>query len=144
MGENFDVDLSKNLLEMKFMKKTKEQVLKKRDDAEGQAMYSKQISDKMRKSDGDIIFRQASISNCKNLVEGRLSFGGMNRVVEKLMESDYNKKYFDAEKRKEKDVSDEQMAKEYSTVVDTLNKKFRPKKQRNQKFQKPSTTEPLV
>lgn len=38
--------LSKSILEMKFMKKTKERVEKEEEDAEGHAMYSKEITEK--------------------------------------------------------------------------------------------------
>lgn len=143
MENDNKVKLSKSVLEMKFMKKTKEKTLKEQEDAEGQAMYSNEISEEMRKN-ANIIFREASISFCRNLVDGRLSFGGMNPEVEKLMANDYNKAVFELGTKLEKDVSDEQMAKEYSTVVDTIGNKFKPKKQKNKKFQKPSKTEPLM
>ncbi|XP_050308850.1 M-phase phosphoprotein 6 [Anthonomus grandis grandis] len=143
MEQDKGVKLSKTILEMKFMKKTKEKVLKEQEDAEGQAMYSNEITEAMRR-DGNIIFREASISLCKNLVEGRLSFGGMNPDVEKLMEKDYNKQIFESERKKEKDISDEQMAKDYSSVVDTIGNKFKGKRSKNKTFQKPAKDEPLV
>lgn len=141
MESEKEIKLSKSILEMKFMKKTKEKVLKEQEDAEGQAMYRNEITEEMKKN-GNIIFREASIAICKNLIDGRLSFGGMNPDVEKLMQNDYNKFFNEAERRKDKDVTDEQMAKEYSTIVDTIGNKFKSKK--NKKFQKPSTTEPLI
>lgn len=133
--------LSKAILEMKFMKKTKEKVEKEIDDAEGQAMYSDQITDEMRKT-GNLVFISTSMTICKNLVDGRLSFGGMNPEIEKLMAKDYNKFVGEAETRKEKDVTDVEMAEGYSTLVETVGKKFQTKqynpKQKHKKFKKPN------
>lgn len=137
MDDRKRAKLSKSILEMKFMKKTKERVEKEEEDAEGQAMYSKEITEKMRNS-GHLIFIESNISQCKDLLDGRLSFGGMNPEIEKLMSNDYVKKFEASEKSKEKDVSDVEMAKGYSTVVDTMNNKFKSKNQRNKKkFMKP-------
>lgn len=138
-----EIKLSKSILEMKFMKKTKEKVDKAEEDAEGQAMYSNEITEEMKKS-GNIIFRPASITICKRLVEGRLSFGGMNPEIEKLMATDYKKIVVEVEKRKEKDITDEEMAQRHSTVVNTISNKFKKKRNRNKKFQKPPTNEPLI
>lgn len=143
MEQNKNVRLSKGILEMKFMKKTREQVLKDQEDAESQEMYSREITEEMKKN-GHIIFREASMTICKGLADGRLSFGGVNPEVEKLMETTYNKALAEAQKREEKDVSDEHMAKGYSTVINTINNKFKTKKSRNKKFQKPNTSEPLI
>ncbi|CAH0557033.1 unnamed protein product [Brassicogethes aeneus] len=136
MEDNSKVTLSKSILDMKFMKRTKERVLKEVDDAEGKAMYSNEITDEMKKA-GNIVFVDTSLSNCKDLIDGRLSFGGMNPEVEKLMANDYAKRVEQIEKKKEKDVTDEEMAKGYSTVVNTISKKFQNKKNRKG-FVKPS------
>lgn len=131
------VKLSKAILEMKFMKKTKERVEKEEEDAEGQAMYSKEITEQMKKA-GHIIFIESSIFHCKGLIDGRLSFGGMNPEVEKLMSNDHIKKLDAAEKNKEKDISDAEMAKGYSSLVNTMDNKFKKKRIRNKnKFLKP-------
>lgn len=126
---------------MKFMKKTKEKVEKELDDAEGQAMYSDQITDEMRKT-GNLVFISTSMTICKNLVDGRLSFGGMNPEIEKLMEKDYNKLIGEEEAKKEKDIGDAEMAKGYSTLVETVGKKFQSRqntpKQKQRKFKKPN------
>lgn len=123
MESKKEVALSKAILEMKFMKKTKEKVQKEIEDAEGQAMYSNEITEEMRRS-GNLVFIETSISNCKNLIEGRLSFGGMNPEIEKLMANDYIKQLEAEERRKEKDITDVEMAEGYSTLVDTIGKKF--------------------
>lgn len=133
--------LSKAILEMKFMKKTKEKVEKEIDDAEGQAMYSDQITEEMRRT-GNLVFISTSITICKNLVDGRLSFGGMNPEIEKYMTKDYNKLIAEEEMRKEKDVTDLEMIEGYSTLVETVGKKFQSKqnnaKQKHKRFKKPN------
>lgn len=134
---NNKVKLSKSILDMKFMKRTKVRVEKEEEDAEGQAMYSGEITEQMRQS-GNIIFVETNISHCKNLIEGRLSFKGMNPEIEKLMSNEDIKKIEAAEKRKEKDVSDVEMAKGYSTLVDTMGNKFKNKNRSKKKFMKPA------
>lgn len=133
--------LSKGILEMKFMKKTKEKVEKEIDDAEGQAMYSDQITDEMRRT-GNLVFISTSMTVCKHLVDGRLSFGGINPEIEKLMAKDYNKLVGEEETKKEKDIGDVEMAEGYSTLVDTVGKKFHSRqntpKQKHKKFKKPN------
>lgn len=114
------------------MKKSKERVEKASEDAEGQAMYANEITEDMKKS-GQNLFVQTSVVNCKNLIDGRFSFGGMNPEIEKLMESNYGKR--PQMKLKEADINDVEMAKDYSTLVDTMGKKFNNKN--NNKKQKP-------
>ncbi|XP_017787002.1 PREDICTED: M-phase phosphoprotein 6 [Nicrophorus vespilloides] len=135
MGDNSRTKLSKSVLDMKFMKKTKDRVEKEADDAEGNAMYSSEITEDMKKS--GTIFVNTSIMNCRNLIEGRLSFGGMNPDIEKIMSDTYVKQLEDAEKQNEKDVSDQEMAEGYSTLNKTMAKKFQTKKARSKKFMKP-------
>ncbi|GLV38831.1 M-phase phosphoprotein 6 [Carabus blaptoides fortunei] len=77
--------LSRAILDMKFMKKTKERVEKEQEDAEGQAMYSNDITEQMRRG-GKYAVVEVSVNFCKDLIEGRLSFGGMNPEIERIME----------------------------------------------------------
>jgi M-phase phosphoprotein-6 len=58
------IQLSKSILDMKFMKKTKERVEKEKEDAEGKAMYFNEITNEMRQS-GNIVFSETSIFTCK-------------------------------------------------------------------------------
>ncbi|CAH1975638.1 unnamed protein product [Acanthoscelides obtectus] len=139
MEDSKQIKLSKGILDMKFMKRTKEKVEKAKEDAEGQSMYSSEITDEMRRT-GNLVFISTSIVNCKNLIDGRLSFGGMNPEIEKLMANDYSKQLEEEEKKKEKDITDVEMAEGYSTVVNTIEKKFNKSKHRskNKKFMKPA------
>lgn len=136
MEDPIYLHLSKGILEMKFMKKSKDRVQREQEAAEGQAMYSNEITEEMKKS-GNIVFSEAGISQCKNLIEGRLSFGGMNPEIEKLMQNDYAKKKGEAEAKLETEVSDVQMA-EYSSLTNAISNKFNSKKNKNKrKFLKP-------
>lgn len=51
------VKLSKSILDMKFMKRTKDKVLKEEDDAQSRAMYSNEITEKMLKCDSFFIYK---------------------------------------------------------------------------------------
>ncbi|CAG9860054.1 unnamed protein product [Phyllotreta striolata] len=135
-SQNQEVQLSKTILEMKFMKKTKEKVEKALEDKEGNAMYSNEITEEMRRS-GNLVFVSTSITNCKNLIDGRLSFGGMNADIEKIMANEFAKLVEQEEKKKEKDVTDVEMAQGYSTLVNNMAKKFNKKsKNKNKKSKK--------
>ncbi|KAK5647051.1 hypothetical protein RI129_005515 [Pyrocoelia pectoralis] len=137
MEQKKNAKLSRAVLDMKFMKRTKERVEKEKDDAEGEAMYANEITQAMRKS-GNINLTEVSIATCKDLIEGRLSFNGMNPDIEKLM-TDYHQKFIKAEKTKETEVSDVEMAKSYSSTIQTFGNKFETKRNRNKnKFLKPS------
>ncbi|XP_019876041.1 M-phase phosphoprotein 6 [Aethina tumida] len=142
MEDSKQVKLSKGILDMKFMKKTRERVLKEADDAEGKAMYSDEITEEMKRA-GNTIFIETSLTLCKDLIDGRMSFGGMNPEIEKLMSNDYLKKLEQSEKKKETEISDVEMAKGYSTAVDLISKKFQKGRPRskNKKFVKPDENE---
>lgn len=138
MDSDQKAKLSKSILDMKFMKRSKERVEKEEEAAEGQAMYSKNITDEMRKS-SRIVFIEASITTCKDLIDGRLSFKGMNADVEKQMSNSYYKRLDVINRKTEKDVTDVEMAENYSAAADHINKKFQNKRNRNKrKFMKPS------
>lgn len=130
--------LSGAILDMKFMKKSKERVEKELDDAEGNAMYSNEITEQMKRGQRLAVV-EVSINNCKDLIEGRLSFGGINPDIEKLMTEEYAKRVQRIEKEKETDISDLEMAKKSNPLVENLEKKFNKNKRNKQKnkFQKP-------
>ncbi|XP_015181232.1 PREDICTED: M-phase phosphoprotein 6 [Polistes dominula] len=101
--------LSKSILEMKFMKRTKDKVEKQMIEKEGEDYFGGQFSVKMSsKSDQFII--EPSFVICEGLIEGRLSFKGMNPELEKLLEMEEINKQMELEKKQETDVTDEQMA----------------------------------
>ncbi|XP_061402566.1 M-phase phosphoprotein 6 [Musca vetustissima] len=104
--------LSKGILEMKFMQRTKEKVNKEIEAAEGREMYSSEITERMKNSKSNFIM-EPSFVHCENLIEGRLSFRGMNPEIERLLELEKAEK--EATKRHEQstDVSNEEMVKFY-------------------------------
>ncbi|XP_055628171.1 M-phase phosphoprotein 6 isoform X2 [Toxorhynchites rutilus septentrionalis] len=126
------VKLSKGILEMKFMSRTREKIEKEKDDAEGRALYSNEITDKMMHESSKFVI-ETSYVPCEDLIEGRVSYGGMNPEIERLMELEKNKdlaakiekEQAEAAERQKmrKDVPDEEMAKFYTSVMKTMKKK---------------------
>ncbi|KAI9558083.1 hypothetical protein GHT06_014836 [Daphnia sinensis] len=76
--------LSKNLLEMKFMKRTKEKTEKELEDEERQAAFANEITSAML-SHGSKFLMESSYAACENLSFGRMSFRGANPEIEKIM-----------------------------------------------------------
>lgn len=126
---NNKTKLSKSILEMKFMKKTKEKVEKEADDDEGRKMYAGQITDKML---GDCLFiSEQSFVPCEDLIVGRVSYRGMNPEIERILELEDESKQAVLIKEQELDVNDKDMAKHYTTLVNTIGKKFNPKERKH-------------
>ncbi|CAG5094884.1 Similar to MPHOSPH6: M-phase phosphoprotein 6 (Homo sapiens) [Cotesia congregata] len=116
------VQLSKSILQMKY--------------------FENQLTTKMKKESGKYVM-ESSYMFCEQLVDGRLSFRGMNPEIEKLMEQENNMKNLKEEIKRETEVSDEQMAKRFkSSQVKTMGKKFQTKKNRHIRF--PSDDEDKV
>lgn len=134
--------LSKSILDMKFMKRTKEKVLKEEDDAHSQAMYSNEITEKMRKNESRFIV-EPSYMAIEGLNDGRFSFRGMNPEIERLMELEEQAKQAAIDKNVKKDVTDEDMSAYYGNVMKTMQRKFQSKTHRRKmvlpepKFKKP-------
>ncbi|XP_028179074.1 M-phase phosphoprotein 6 [Ostrinia nubilalis] len=97
--------LPKSVLEMKFMRKTKERIEKELENTQGHdSLYSNIITDEMRHASGNFI-TESSFIFCEDLLEGRLSYKGMNPEIERLMEQDFRNANPDGDMKK--DVSDE-------------------------------------
>ncbi|XP_012275386.1 M-phase phosphoprotein 6 [Orussus abietinus] len=103
------VTLSKGILEMKFMKKTKEKVEKQLYQEEGEEYFGSHLTTCMKQKSGKFIIEPSYVF-CENLIDGRVSFNGMNPEIERLMELEQETNQPKAAKE-ECDVSDEQMAK---------------------------------
>lgn len=136
--------LSKSILEMKFMKRTKEKVLREEEDAKGREMYSNEITQKMLDNDCPYII-ETSYVPCEDLNDGRFSFRGMNPEIERLLQMEQTAKDAMVEKNVVKDVSDADMGAYYGNVMKTIEKKYQSKNQRRKmtlpepKFKKPRT-----
>lgn len=123
------VKLSKSILEMKFMKRTKEKVLKEEDDAQSRAMYSNEITEKMLKSESCYIIEPSYVP-CEDLNDGRFSFRGMNPDIERILELEEQAKQATIDQNVKKDVTDEDMTAYYGNVKKTIERKFQSKTQR--------------
>lgn len=136
------VKLSKSILDMKFMKRTKEKVLKEEDDAESRAMYSNEITEKMLKCESSYIIEPSYVP-CEDLNDGRFSFRGMNPEIERILELELQAKQAVIDQNVKKDVTDEDMTAYYGNVKKTIERKFQSKTHRRKislpepKFKKP-------
>lgn len=128
-SERHKIKLSKSILDMKFMKRTKEKVLKEEDDAQSRAMYSNEITEKMKKNESRFMI-ETSYMICEDLNEGRFSFRGMNPDIERLMELEEQAKQAKINQNVKKDITDEEMTTYYGNVKRTIEKKFQSKTQR--------------
>uniref|UniRef100_A0A803VWP0 M-phase phosphoprotein 6 n=2 Tax=Ficedula albicollis TaxID=59894 RepID=A0A803VWP0_FICAL len=73
------------------------------------------------------IIEERSFLRCEDLVYGRMSFKGFNPEIEKLMiqmNSKCKEEEIEEDDKMEADVSDEEMARRYETLVGTIGKKF--------------------
>lgn len=102
---NKKLQLPKAILDMKFMKKTKERIQDELENTKNHdGLYSNLLTKEMRGASGNYI-SESSFIYCEDLMEGRLSFKGMNPEIETLMELE-NQPLVPEEDMK-KDVSDE-------------------------------------
>lgn len=109
--------LPKSVLDMKFMKKTKERIEKELENTrDHETLYSNIITNEMRHATGNFI-SESSFIFCEDLIEGRVSFKGMNPEIERLMDLENKNEAVDGEMQK--DVSDEILAK----TMNNLSKK---------------------
>lgn len=118
------VSLSKSILQMKFMKRTKDKVEKEHFQEEGEEYFGSELTSRMKEASGKFLIEPSYVF-CEGLADGRLSFQGMNPTVEKLMEAKENAKRAKIEVKQEADISDEQMAvqwKKMRTKFDKVNK----------------------
>ncbi|XP_034829740.1 M-phase phosphoprotein 6 [Maniola hyperantus] len=120
MAARKKLQLPKSVLEMKFMKKTKERLEKELENTLGhEDLYSNIITNEMRHATGNYI-SESSFVFCEDLIEGRVSFKGMNPEIERIMESE--NKQNDCDGEMQKDISDEILAKK----MNRFNKRKRP------------------
>lgn len=131
--------LSKSILDMKFMKRTKEKVIKEEDAAEGRAMYLSEMTDKMLSGTSQFIIEPSYVP-CENLKEGRISFRGMNPEIERLLELEELEKQSKTDNDVKKDVTDAEMTDYYGNVVKTMQKKFETKSKRKMNLPEPVNT----
>ncbi|KFM59940.1 M-phase phosphoprotein 6, partial [Stegodyphus mimosarum] len=117
--------LSSNVLQMKFMKKSKEKCEKEAEEERRKIMFENEFSDTLIR-EGNLCRMESSFIPCLQLLNGRFSFRGVNPEIEKLMEENEMK---DMEKLKKMDgISNQEMAQRYSTLIGTMKRKFTSKR----------------
>ncbi|XP_061450250.1 M-phase phosphoprotein 6 isoform X2 [Rhineura floridana] len=138
MARDVKSKLSKNLLRMKFMQRGLDLETKKQLEEEEKKIISEEhwyLDLPELKEKESFIVEERSFMPCEDLLFGRMSFKGFNPDVEKLM-IQMNSKYKTEEIKEEDnameaDVSDEEMARRYETLVGTIGKKFLKKRDRH-------------
>lgn len=84
---------------------------------------------------------EPSYFRCAGLIEGRLSFKGMNPEIERLMALEEGVKKIEETPHNETDVTDLEMAKYHSSLVKTMASKFAPKRQKKRQNESDMKTE---
>lgn len=133
--------LSKSILEMKFMKKSKEKFDKEQDEEEGRAMFASEVTQAMRVSGSKIVI-EPSFVPCENLIAGRFSHHGMNPEIEKLSESEKRSKNTAKEDENDMEITDLEMARRYTTLIGTISNKFKSRKVRSAEGGQPPSKRP--
>nr|XP_033795973.1 M-phase phosphoprotein 6 [Geotrypetes seraphini] len=134
MATDVKSKLSKNLLRMKFMQRGLDAETKKQLAEEEKKIISDEhwyLDLPELKEKESLIIEERSFVLCEDLVYGRMSFKGFNPEVEKLMITMNNKNKTEEEEEEEKmeaDISDEEMARRYETLVGSIRKKYAKKR----------------
>src|SRR5689334_9985148 len=81
----FRNSLSKNLLQMKFMQKTKDKSETDFEEQHNKSLLNEEYNESLRK-EGQKYVMDNSYLYCERLIFGRMSFKGMNPEIEKLMQ----------------------------------------------------------
>lgn len=119
---------------MKFMQRGLDSETKKQLEEEEKKIISEEhwyLDLPELKEKESLIIEEQSFLLCEDLCYGRMSFRGFNPEVEKLM-LQMNSRNKAAEEEEDEavelDVSDEEMARRYETLVGTIGKKFAKKR----------------
>ncbi len=110
--------LSKNLMQMKFMQKTKQKNDKEIEDKSNKRLIDEELSESMRK-EGEKYLISSSNLYCEQLKFSRMSFNGMNHEIEKLMQENNDLNETEVKTDNNLEVSDEEMTNRYSYLIDS-------------------------
>nr|XP_020471507.1 M-phase phosphoprotein 6 [Monopterus albus] len=136
---NDSVKLSKNLLRMKFMQRGLDAETKKQLEEDEKRIISDEhwcLDLPELKAKENLIIEEKSFVPCEDLKYGRMSFGGFNPEVEKLMAvmnpKDEEEKQEEEEElsHMQTDITDEEMALRYESLVGSMKRKFAKKRER--------------
>ncbi|XP_039987949.1 M-phase phosphoprotein 6 [Xiphias gladius] len=136
---NDSVKLSKNLLRMKFMQRGLDAETKKQLEEDEKRIISDEhwyLDLPELKAKENLIIEERSFVPCEDLKYGRMSFKGFNPDVEKLMalmnpKEEEEKREEAAIGRMQTDITDEEMALRYESLVGSMKKKFVKKRERS-------------
>uniref|UniRef100_A0A3P8SQM4 M-phase phosphoprotein 6 n=1 Tax=Amphiprion percula TaxID=161767 RepID=A0A3P8SQM4_AMPPE len=132
------VKLSKNLLRMKFMQRGLDAETKKQLEEDEKRIISDEhwfLDLPELRARENLIIEEKSFVPCEDLRFGRISFKGFNPDVEKLMlllnpKEEEEERDEDDQRRMQTDITDEEMALRYESLVGSLKKKFAKKRER--------------
>jgi len=136
-GENDSAQrksLSKNTLQMKFMQRsgnTAREELEIEANRKRDASHWVLVKEVDQQIDNTNYHFDSSYIDCENLLPiGRMSFLKFNPAIEKIHKKNVDRARFKVseEKEKEEGISDDEMAKRYESLVDTIAKKFQAKR----------------
>ncbi|CAL8374272.1 unnamed protein product [Arctogadus glacialis] len=141
--------LSNNLLRMKFMQRGLDAETKKQLEEDEKRIISDEhwyLDLPELKAKENQIIEERSFVPCEDLKYGRISFKGFNPEVEKLMllmnvQEETEEEDVEDLSRMITDVTDEEMAIRYESLVDSMKKKFAKKRDRSA-IEKDVVTEP--
>uniref|UniRef100_A0A8C1WSY1 M-phase phosphoprotein 6 n=1 Tax=Cyprinus carpio TaxID=7962 RepID=A0A8C1WSY1_CYPCA len=136
MAKDGAAKLSKNILRMKFMQRGLDAELKQQLEEEEKRIISDEhwsldLPELTAKENH--IIEERSCVPCEDLVYGRMSFSSFNPEVEKLMllMNTHKEEEDDSVSRMETDITDEEMARRYESMVESMRKKFAKKRNRS-------------
>ncbi|XP_028829843.1 M-phase phosphoprotein 6 [Denticeps clupeoides] len=137
MAKDGAAKLSKNLLRMKFMQRGLDDEVKKQLEEEEKRVISDDhwyLDLPELKAKENYIIEEKSFVPCEDLVYGRMSFKGFNPEVEKLMlvmnSGSRNEEEEDVGKM-ESDITDEEMARRYESLVSSMKRTMSKKRERS-------------
>uniref|UniRef100_A0A1B6C7L3 M-phase phosphoprotein 6 n=1 Tax=Clastoptera arizonana TaxID=38151 RepID=A0A1B6C7L3_9HEMI len=117
--------LSKGILDMKFMQRSKVKAQQEEVDEEGQELLSLLVAPEMKRGKNTYSIIRSS-TKLENLIDGRLSFQGMNPKLERLLELEREEKKnsISNDNSNEVDVTDKEMATYQSSLIKTMASRF--------------------
>lgn len=141
-------NLSKNVLQMKFMQRSVLKIERDQNEEEKQKIIDEEhwvLDLPEYKTKEQVFVTDQSYFFCEQLRFARLSFKGFNPEIEKLMAADAAEKEekISEEKEKQNSVSDQQMANRYSSLMGVLAKKFAKKRSRGNEVEDQEGDEPV-
>ncbi|XP_072135967.1 M-phase phosphoprotein 6 isoform X2 [Mobula birostris] len=137
MARENTMKLSKNLLRMKFMQRSLDTETKQQLEEEEKKIISDEhwyLDLPELKEKENHIIEEKSFVPCEELLFGRMSFKGFNPEIEKLVAQMYSKNENEEPEDQSKmdvDVSDEEMARRYESLVGSIKRKFTKKRDRS-------------